>query len=369
MVSPQSAAGTKQLENHLELSCISKKHIKTATHTWTIQKFLDRLESGDPFEEEASKLEDIVKSDPFFVPIKLTRGKERRIKFQLELELNNDDRHFPYIGFIVRCLTPEPLFNARLKVHFKHAEEFAGQLNPQMIGHFSKKQCEWGRHTAIEKDLFFTKSDTVLREGSLVLVTKLEVECQHSQNEAVVLPTKPVQGYLGKRLWDSRDKTGDVTLSCGDVDFKAHRVVLMASSDVLEAMFYHEDTSESQTGIVQVKDLSPTCMEELLHYIYFNRLFQNIKPTEEVKDLLIAADKYNIIDLKTLCEHKLISILSKCNVGDIGRFANKYSANHLREHIVHYVVNNYQELAENPEGQWDILPSDIIKDALALMAK
>ncbi len=374
MASQQKDAEPKQLTGKLELFCISKKHIKEATHTWTIQRFLDRLRLEQPPYDEDSQ-EDILKSDPFFVPIKLARGKEKRIKLELELELNNASKENPaFLGFYVRSLTLDHSFNMKFTVCVKNAEQIAMQLYPSMLDssgrNFNEKHDTWGWDKAIKKSMLISHSDAVLKEeGSLILVTKLEIECQHSQNEAVVIPTKPVNGHLGKRLWDNKDITGDVRLTCGDVDFKAHKVVLMVSSDVLQAMFSHEDTSESQTGIVEIKDLNPTCLKEFLHYIYFNRLSQNVKLAEEVKDLLIAAEKYNVVDLKTLCENKLTAMLSPCNVGDIGRFANRYNTSYLREHVVHYVVNNYQELVKDPDGQWDIMPDDIIKDALPLLAK
>ncbi len=190
----------------------------------------------------------------------------------------------------------------------------------------------------------------------------MEVECQHKQ-DSMAVPTNLVQGYLGKRLWDDRDNTGDIMLICGETSIPAHKSVLIASSDVLKAMFCHQ-TAESETGLVHIRDMSPTCLEEFLHYIYLNRLTPKVKSVDEAEGLLIAAEKYNVVDLKTRCEQKLSTLLTDSNVGRVGVIANMHNATHLREYVVNYVANNYQELVSTSDDQWDILPNDIIKEAL-----
>ncbi len=365
-----SSTENHDLSDRLELTCVRRKYFKKATHTWTIDDFLGRLEIAEETEEETQ--EDTIKSDTFFIPIKTGKGKERRLRFELSLVLKSSQKeNHSHISWYVHGLNTDPPYRMKFEVCIKRPDLSKGAVKIPIFcldrplkcqKTFSSDLTNWGWPQAFDKNVLKQNPANALDNGALTLITRLEVECQQNQ-EGQIIPKTLVQGYLGKRLWNSKDKTGDIVMICGDSGYSAHKNVLMASSDVLEAMFHHQ-TAENQTGMVYIRDMSPRCLEEFLHYIYLNRLNPDVKSVEDIEGLLIAAEKYNVIDLKTRCEQELSTLLNDSNVGRIGVIANMHNAAHLRDYVVNYVTNNYQDLVGNSDDQWDILPTDIMKEAL-----
>ncbi len=244
----------------LELTCISKRHIKKVKHTWVIEDFMARLDAASETTNET--VDDIVKSDPFFIPIKVARGEERRLKFQMEMNLKNDmEENKSHVSYFIQTFTPDPPFRMKYEVNIKTTSEdldlktYYQMADTRTFGGSHSKR--WGCQKAYNKAILKRNASVITKNDALTLETVMQVVCQHSQGDSLAIPTNLVQGYLGKRLWDGRNKTGDVKLICGETSIPAHRNVLMVSSDVLGAMFHHQ-TAESETGLIHIRDMSPS---------------------------------------------------------------------------------------------------------------
>ena len=113
--------------------------------------------------------------------------------------------------------------------------------------------------------------------------------------------------------------------------FDCHQFMLSARSPVFRAMF-QADMTEKKSRKVDVKDLHPDVVAEMLTFIYtgntpnLNRL---------AGELLAAAEQYQLELLKNICEERL------CNSLEIGN-----SVSHLvlgdmyqvRAHFLHDIV-------------------------------
>ncbi len=173
---------------------------------------------------------------------------------------------------------------------------------------------------------------------------------------------------LAEKLWESRESTGDIILACGDASFRAHKLVLAAQSDTFAAMFAHHDTKEAQSGKVDIQDMEPRSVEELLHYIYLDKMTSDDTPVEVFQELLVAADKYFISSLKAKCEHELSKELEVGNVCRIGALAAMCNASCLRDSVIQFLRWNFKSIVRDPSNNWDELPPVIAKDVLGLLA-
>jgi hypothetical protein len=83
---------------------------------------------------------------------------------------------------------------------------------------------------------------------------------------------------------------------------------------VFKAMIYMNKSTENLTGIVRVDDIDAKTMKTLLKFIYQTKF-----TFEEATDLdvLMAANKYNIVDLVAKCEKYILMDLSKKNIMNI----------------------------------------------------
>ena len=56
--------------------------------------------------------------------------------------------------------------------------------------------------------------------------------------------------------------------------FACHKAVLAARSDVFAAMFSHKATTESTTNEVHIRDTEPDILEQLLNFVYTDKVLK-----------------------------------------------------------------------------------------------
>jgi speckle-type POZ protein len=98
----------------------------------------------------------------------------------------------------------------------------------------------------------------------------------------------------------------DVSLNVKGRNILVHKNILCARSSVFEAMFDHE-LSESQKNQVNIEDVSYDTLYALVKFIYSEKVE---KLEDLAADLMMAADKYHIDDLKKKCVEYLREHLS-----------------------------------------------------------
>ena len=101
------------------------------------------------------------------------------------------------------------------------------------------------------------------------------------------------------QLFDS-SQFADVTLTCSAREFRCHKAILVARSPVLAAMFEH-DMKERQHNRVEIEDMDPDVMADMLRFIYMGKA-PNLDSM--AADLLAAADKY-ALERYVLCVYYL----------------------------------------------------------------
>ena len=135
----------------------------------------------------------------------------------------------------------------------------------------------------------------------------------------------------------------DLKLICGSekVELPCHRVVLCARSPVFLAMF-QRDTAEAQMKEIEMPDVEPKVAERMLKYIYSGHI-KTIEPGME-EELLAAADKYRLLELKEHCEDELCErMLRETDVEttlEMLVFADKHSVAKLKDFCVKFLVEN-----------------------------
>ena len=127
-----------------------------------------------------------------------------------------------------------------------------------------------------------------------------------------------------------------------------HKCILKARSQVFAAMFQH-DMQEAKTGQVVIKDIQPDIFKELLFFIYSGQLETPLTGAK-AKMLFLAADKYDIEDLKKICLSFLVGyILFKTNALRLMVWAHKYSVDKLKEAALKLVADNVDQICLTEE--------------------
>jgi speckle-type POZ protein len=114
----------------------------------------------------------------------------------------------------------------------------------------------------------------------------------------------------------------DFELNMNDgVILKAHKAILIARSSVFHKMLT-TDMTEAATNSVDIPDINSKTMRELLHFMYSGEV-ENLD--EIANDLIFAAEKYEIKQLKVLCIDQIITKLTEENVVDALIIADRVS--------------------------------------------
>jgi speckle-type POZ protein len=120
--------------------------------------------------------------------------------------------------------------------------------------------------------------------------------------------------------------------------FTAHKLVLAARSPIFRAQFYDptKDTTTSTSHTLHINDMDPETFEALLHYIYTDSL----PPTIDVVlalDLLVAAARYSLQDLKSTAEGELCKYIGTSRVFKMLEVAEVYRCSKLKEACLDFI--------------------------------
>ena len=151
------------------------------------------------------------------------------------------------------------------------------------------------------------------------------------------------QFFLSKEM-------SDIQIKCGDKTFEAHQVILSSWSPVFRGMFQAE-MKEKETKTVEIQDLDPDVMLEMLKFFYIGscNISQKNPDPVNVMGLLEAADRYQVDILKEKCEEVMISILDPTNCLRILDCADMFGAQDLKTRAMELVVSNMKTLLGSDE--------------------
>ncbi|VDP11377.1 unnamed protein product [Soboliphyme baturini] len=102
------------------------------------------------------------------------------------------------------------------------------------------------------------------------------------------------------------------------------------------------------SGKLTIKDMDFDVALEMINYMYCGRCD---KIGELGADLLVAADKYSLPDLKLRCEKALISALNTENACDLLIMADTHSASRLKEKAIEFFVTHSSPITQTPGWQ------------------
>ncbi|XP_044021024.1 speckle-type POZ protein-like [Aphidius gifuensis] len=134
------------------------------------------------------------------------------------------------------------------------------------------------------------------------------------------------------------EKFSDIVLEVDGKELKAHKMILSIKSPVFSAMFDHESMKESRDNRVVIKDIDVDVVKQMMEYIYTGKTPSKIDDC--VHDLIGAAVKYQIDDLREICENNLMERMTVDNAVDTLIVADRYDAKELKNKVVEFIKQN-----------------------------
>ena len=163
------------------------------------------------------------------------------------------------------------------------------------------------------------------------------------------------------KMFDEKSYS-DAQIQVGEEVFLVHRVILASASPVFHAMF--ESEMQERSGIIKISDFDSDVVSDLLAFIYTSEAPNLVTLA---KELLLAADKYDVQSLAVACMEHLGDELTPDNVAEILLLAgNLQSAKRLKNICVKYIQDDFDSVSKSQS--WKLLEEtsndNIILDAM-----
>ncbi|XP_078158202.1 BTB/POZ and MATH domain-containing protein 1-like [Carex rostrata] len=178
-----------------------------------------------------------------------------------------------------------------------------------------------------------------VKDGSFELICSMgNTDIHHNWCSLGLLKSFSLHSQIGELL-KSTEKA-DVTFQVENRSFMCHRLILAARSPVLNAVFFPNMAEVTQKHI-KIEDMSPEVFEALLHFIYTDSI--PVCDSEKssailAQHLFVAADRYSIEGLKSLCEDKLCGHISLDSVMTILALAQQHNSLRLKNTCIEFLA-------------------------------
>jgi len=158
-------------------------------------------------------------------------------------------------------------------------------------------------------------------------------EIKHVKKEPRAVPMN-----FRKSLWKAyQDGHSDTcVIQVEGKEFKVPKMILTAQSEVFAHMF-STNSEESKTGIVKIKGVSANVVGALIEFLHLG----TVENFDQIADkLFVAADKYEILNLKDQCANSIGASLSKENFFDRVVLIFKHDNDELKKCVLDFLLKS-----------------------------
>lgn len=164
--------------------------------------------------------------------------------------------------------------------------------------------------------------------------------------------TRAATLYAGLETLHRQKHFIDVTLCAGNREIDCHKNILAISSAYFMTMFM-SGMMEGQQRKIHIKEMDGQTLELLVDYIYTGEITLS---TDNVQNVLSAANLFQILSLKDGCAEFMIKHISVSNCIGVYFFAQAHQCNHLAVHAKELINSQFDVLCREPEFLF--LPAD-----------
>ncbi|GBO14547.1 Speckle-type POZ protein [Araneus ventricosus] len=139
----------------------------------------------------------------------------------------------------------------------------------------------------------------------------------------------------GTSFDDLTNDTLVIDLCVGDERIPVHWSVLCSRSPYFKKMFDSRMLERMQNSVI-ITDSSLVTVKKLIQFLYTADFVQG-DDLQELFDLYYAADKYEVMDLRTLCGHKIVSNVTSDNACDILQLFHRHNDKALKMEVMDFI--------------------------------
>ncbi|KAL6643096.1 hypothetical protein ACP70R_021277 [Stipagrostis hirtigluma subsp. patula] len=236
-------------------------------------------------------------------------------------------------------------FGDRAKLH-----DSAGLVNAFGNQKFSSRHA-WSSRCFMRRETFeksrHLKNDSFSIKCYIDITKDVNIWDASATEPFVKVPPIDIHQHLGSLL-QSNEGT-DVTFEVGGETFAAHRCVLVARSAVFKAEISGPLMEGTTTSVIRVVDIEARVFKLLLSFVYTDMVPEIEKKEDEDvvwQHLLVAAERYDLLRLRLICEQKLCTYINTSTIAAILALAEEHHCRGLKEACLDFLKSpaNLQEV-------------------------
>lgn len=157
----------------------------------------------------------------------------------------------------------------------------------------------------------------------------------------------------------------DITLNFPGGERRAHKIVLLARSEVFLRMF-EQDMQETRNNRIDIPDTDASTIDDLLQFIYSGKILVKERCMYEVcRNILPLAKKYEVKGLVQFCSSQLVQHISENNAADILCLADMLGVLPLKQFASEFITqsNDTMRAVQDTEG-FDKLDKSLLREIL-----
>ncbi len=230
----------------------------------------------------------------------------------------------------------------------------------------------WGWANFIKRSHILDESENILdSDGTLTVAVSIKEEPSD-----VFVPNNPFQKIVLQDMFLNEDtadvcfevissaaaKKGRKKKAKASELFHAHRQILKMGAPMLANLFDLDD-SDGKLATVTITDVNPDIFRHMLYYVYGGSLPEEYLKTH-AKDVIDAADKYSIVNLKLEAEAAYFKSnkVTMENAMDNLLYADAKNCALLKEAVMNFLAANHYEAVE--KISFNDVPGHLMKDLL-----
>merc|ERR1719223_2697210 len=99
---------------------------------------------------------------------------------------------------------------------------------------------------------------------------------------------------------------------------------------------------EANQSVIHIEEVSHSIFLQVLEYLYTDEVKI---PVEDAMELFVAADKFGIPRLQSMCEKQMLELIYVENAASIFHAADFHNANILREKAFKYILAHFEQVS------------------------
>eukprot|EP00585_Thalassiosira_rotula_P001671 CAMPEP_0196153012 /NCGR_PEP_ID=MMETSP0910-20130528/36480_1 /TAXON_ID=49265 /ORGANISM="Thalassiosira rotula, Strain GSO102" /LENGTH=403 /DNA_ID=CAMNT_0041416727 /DNA_START=32 /DNA_END=1243 /DNA_ORIENTATION=- len=225
-----------------------------------------------------------------------------------------------------------------------------------------------------------------LVEGTLTVEVRMKTIGPTNDSPAAFIPKNPIRENILKLFMD--ESSADVVFEVGGgqqqavendhkkaktspISFYAHRLILQKCAPALAEICGSDSGGRGDNNnmtSVPITNIKPNVFRSLLHYVYGGKL-SDAELEENAKDLIDAADKFGVVNLKLKAEVCYVESITLAidNILDNLLYADSKNCALLKETVVDFVVENKEDVLG--KVSFDNVPGSVVTDVLTAMTR